>query len=104
MIDIKKALSMIGLAKKAGRLVSGVPIVCDALRDGKVCLVVYAARASENSLKRVTDKANTYKTVALPLDISPEELGHFVGKVGAVSAVGITDNGFAEAIKKIISD
>ena len=104
MMDIKKALSMIGLSKKAGRLISGVPMVCDALRDGKVCLVVYASHASENSVKRVRDKANTYKTVALPLDTTPEELGHWVGKTGAVSAVGITDNGFAEAIKKIISD
>ncbi|MBQ6893181.1 MAG: ribosomal L7Ae/L30e/S12e/Gadd45 family protein [Oscillospiraceae bacterium] len=104
MADIKKALSMIGLSKKAGKLVSGVPIVCDALRDGKVCLVVYASRAAENSVKRVTDKATTYKTAAFSIDVSPEELGHSIGKVGAVAAVGITDNGFAEAIKKIISD
>ena len=104
MADIKKALSMIGLCKKAGRLVSGVPAVCDALRDGKAMLVIYAAGAAENSVKRVTDKAKSYETAALPLNVSPEELGHSIGKVGAVAAVGITDGGFAEAIKKIISD
>ena len=94
----------IGLAKKAGRLVSGAPIVIDAMRSGKVTLAVYAARASQNSVKRVTDKAKTYETIALPLDVTPEELGHSVGKVGAVSAVGITDKGFADAIKKILSE
>lgn len=104
MADVKKALSMIGLCKKAGRLVSGVPIVCDALRDGKVFLVVYASGAAENSVKRVTDKAKSYETAALPLDVLPEELGHSIGKSGAVAAVGVTDRGFAEAIKKIIGD
>lgn len=104
MADVKKALSMIGICKKAGRLVSGVPIVCDALRDGKAELVVYASAAAENSVKRVTDKAKSYETEALSLDVTPEELGHSIGKSGAVAAVGITDRGFAEAIKKIISD
>lgn len=104
MADIKKALSMIGLCKKAGRLVSGVPIVVDAIRDGKVYLAVYASSSAENSVKRVTDKAKSYDTEALPLDVSPEELGHSIGKIGAVAAVGIADRGFAEAIKKIISE
>ncbi|MBQ4557454.1 MAG: ribosomal L7Ae/L30e/S12e/Gadd45 family protein [Clostridia bacterium] len=102
MADIKKALSMIGLCKKAGRLVSGVPIVVDAMRDGKVQLAVYASGSSENSVKRITDKAKTYKTATLALDVSPEELGHSIGKVGAVAAVGVTDSGFADAIRKII--
>ncbi len=104
MADIKKALSLIGMCKKAGRIVSGVPIVCDAMRDNKLSLVVYAAKAAENSVKRVTDKAKTYKTQALALDVSPEELGHAIGKAGAVAAVGISDSGFAGAIKKIISE
>ena len=104
MIDIKKALSMIGLCKKAGRIVSGVPIVCDAMRDGKVCLTVYAAKAAENSVKRVTDKAKSFETEALGIDVLPEALGHAIGKAGAVAAVGITDAGFAAAIKKIISE
>ena len=104
MADIKKALSMIGLCKKAGRLVSGTPIVIDAIRENKVFLCVYAQGASKNSVKRITDKANSYNTVALALDVTPEELGYSIGKAGAVSAVGITDGGFAEAIKKIISE
>lgn len=102
MADIKKALSMIGLCKKAGRLVFGVPMVVDAIREGKVELCVYASGAAENSVKRVTDKAKSYETAALAIDVSPEELGHAIGKVGAVAAVGITDSGFAKAIKKII--
>lgn len=93
---------MIGLCKKAGRLLSGVPIVCDAVRDGRVHLVVYASEAAENSVKRVCDKAKTYETAAIAVEISPETLAKSIGKPGAVAAVGILDAGFAEAIRKII--
>ncbi len=102
--NITRALSMIGLCKKAGRLAIGVPMVVDALREGKLYAVVYASFAAENSLKRVKDKAKSYEVCALALDVAPEELGHSVGKTGAVAAVGITDSCFAEAVKKIISD
>ena len=100
----QKALSMIGLAKKAGRIVFGVPMVTEALRGGKLSLVVYATGASENSVKRVTDKAKFYETELLGIDVTPSVLGHSIGKVGAVSAVGIADAGFAAAIAKIFED
>ncbi len=96
-----RALSMIGLAKKAGRLIAGVPLVCDALREGRVALVVYASGAADNSVKRVCDKAGSFDTPALALDTTPEMLARSIGKCGAVAAVGITDRGFADAIEKI---
>lgn len=93
-----RALSMIGICKKAGRMVAGVPLVCDALREGRVLLVVYAKGAAENSVKRVCDKAKTYQVTVLALDVTPEVLGKSIGKSGAVAAIGITDRGFADAI------
>lgn len=100
---IKRALSMIGLCKKAGRLVSGVPLVCDAIREGRAELTVYAERASANSVKRVLDKCASYETNVTALDVTPEELGRAIGKSGAVAAVCTTDRGFAEAILKILN-
>ena len=98
-----RVLSMLGLCKKAGRLVSGVPLVCDGLREGQIKLVVYAAGAAENSVKRVCDKAKTYGCPALAVDTTPEMLAKSVGKAGAVAAVGVEDAGFARAIAKIIN-
>ncbi len=93
---------MIGLCKKAGRLISGVPLVCDALRDGRVHLVVFASTAAQNSVKRVSDKAAFYEMPCVSVDATPEELAKSIGKTGAVAAIGIADIGFAEAIRKII--
>ena len=97
--DIKRALSMIGLCKKAGRLTSGVPLVC----EGRAFLTVYASGASENSVKRVCDKCKSYETLVKALDVTPEELAKAIGKSGAVAAVAILDRGFAEAIEKILN-
>lgn len=97
-----RALSMLGLCKKAGRMTVGVPQVCDALREGKLHLVVYAAQAAENAIKRVCDKAKFYETEALAVEATAEELGHAVGKSGAVAAVGVADAGFAKALKTIL--
>lgn len=94
---------MLGLCKKAGRLISGVPMVCDGLRDGRIGLVVYSASAAGNSVKRVCDKASTYECSALAINATPEELAKSVGKTGAVAAVGVADDGFAQAIAKIIN-
>ena len=101
--DTKRALSMIGLCKKAGRLTSGVPLVCDAVREGRASLTVYASGASENSVKRVTDKCKSYDTLVMSVDVTPEELAKAIGKSGAVAAVAILDRGFAEAIAKILN-
>ena len=97
-----RALSMIGLCKKAGRRIAAGPPVCDARRVGRVALVVYASGAAENSLKRVRDKAKSFDTAALAVDVTPEVLAKSIGKVGATAAVGITDRGFADAIIKIL--
>ncbi|MBR5539551.1 MAG: ribosomal L7Ae/L30e/S12e/Gadd45 family protein [Clostridia bacterium] len=98
-----RALSMIGMCKKAGRLISGVPLVCDAVREGRAYLTLYASGASVNSVKRITDKCASYDAKIAAIDVTPEELGKAIGKVGAVAAVCTTDRGFAEAILKILN-
>ena len=98
----KQALSLLGMCKKAGRLICGLPLVCDGLREGRVCLAVYAGKAAENSVKRVCDKAKSSGAEALAVQVTAEELAHAVGKTGAVAAVGITDAGFARALTKIL--
>lgn len=90
---------MLGLAKKAGRLIVGTPQVCDALQSGRVHLVLYSVAASENTKKRILDRSAYYGVHVLPLDASPETLAARVGKTGAVAALAVADAGFSRAIK-----
>ena len=56
-----KALAMIGLAQKAGKIVSGEFATEKAVKTGKAALVIVAGDASENTKKHlVMQSANSF--------------------------------------------
>lgn len=95
-----KALSMLGLARRAGKVVSGEFSVEKAVRSGKAYLVVVAEDASANTRKHFTDMCTYYK---LPLVFTgtKETLGHAIG-CEVRASVAVTDSGFAQSIEKVI--
>ena len=52
---MNKVHSMIGLATKAGKVVSGEFAVEKAIKDGKAFLVIIAEDASDNTKKHFSD-------------------------------------------------
>ena len=94
---------MLGLAKKAGRIISGTGLVCDAVRKGKVCQVYIACDVSDNTSKRLTNCCAYYETPCAVIPVSGSELGHTIGKKSIQAAAAVTDPGFTAAINKLIS-
>ncbi len=92
-----KALSYIGIAKKAGKLVSGTDMVCDTLRRGGKLSVFVAGDVSDGTLKKLSDKCAFYGAGIVKLDVTSTELAHGIGKTGAVAAVYIVDEGLSRA-------
>lgn len=101
-LEIKKLLTTIGLCAKAGRLVFGTDQICEALRNGKRApiMVVEASDTSDNTHKRITDRCTYYSVRHIRIEADAATLGAAVGKSSAISAVGITDEGFCRAIEK----
>ena len=118
--DIKKRiLSALGLAARAGALVCGTDMICDALRKAaennknnknnknsskskkKVLLVIEASDTSDNTHKKLTDKCSYYKTEHIKTDnIDSAALAHAVGKSGGIAAVALADENFVKLLKK----
>ncbi|MFC5401980.1 L7Ae/L30e/S12e/Gadd45 family ribosomal protein [Cohnella soli] len=96
MKPANKALSRLGLAMRAGKLISGEEIVLKAVRSGEAKLVLLAADASDNTTKKVKDKCNSYG-VRLLIGHSRFELGSAVGKPERV-LFAVTDRGFADML------
>lgn len=96
--NIKGIFSMLGLATKAGRIVSGEFMTERAVKNGSACLVIVSEDASQNTKKMFTNMCRYYK---VPLHIfgTKESLGKSMGKEMRASAA-ITDEGFAKAIQK----
>ena len=98
-MNISKELSLLGLAAKAGRVVSGEFATEKAVKAGKARLVLVAGDASDNSKKKFSDMCAYYK-VPIYLVGTKEELGGAIGKDYRAS-LGVTDDNFAVAMKKL---
>ncbi|MEF2965169.1 YlxQ family RNA-binding protein [Paenibacillus sp. M1] len=97
---MSKALSYLGLATRAGKLLSGDELVLKSIRSSEAKLVIVAGDASANTRKKFTDKCTTYE-VPLIIGFDRERLGSSVGRPERV-VLALTDQGFADMITKEI--
>ncbi len=91
-------ISLIGIAKRAGKVVSGEFSTEKAIKEKKAKLVIVAEDASDNTKKLFTNKTNFYK-VPLVFYGDKDSLGHGIGCEMRTS-IGILDEGLANAIIK----
>ena len=94
-------LGLVGLAKRAGRTVTGAPLIFTAMRTKRPpCLVLVAEDASDGARKKLRTKCEFYKIPLLYTTYSKDALAHAVGNSGEVAAVAITDQGLAGELLK----
>lgn len=99
--DATSLLGLLGLCSRAGKLVCGSALICDALRDKKgILMVLMSDGVSENTRKRLSDKCKYYGVRLEGVKVSPLELAHAIGRSGELAAVGVTDEHFAAGLEK----
>ena len=91
-------LNLIGLAQKAGKVVSGEFMTEKAVKTGEAVLVILASDASDNTKKKFGNMCEYYE-VPLRIHAAKDYLGHAMGKELRAS-LAITDEGLAQAIMK----
>ncbi|MCD8155811.1 MAG: ribosomal L7Ae/L30e/S12e/Gadd45 family protein [Clostridiales bacterium] len=91
-----KVLSLVGLAARAGKVVSGEFSTEKAVKSGKACLVLAAGDASENTKKSFRDMCAYYQ-VPLYFISDRENLGRAVGKEFR-AGLAVQDPGLAQAV------
>lgn len=104
----EKALRLLGLAARAGRVVVGVPLICTALQKGAKdktpLLVLMASDCSPNTRKRIGDRTAYYHVPLQELSADCAMLAHAVGKKdAAVAAVGVTEPHLAKAVEEALT-
>ena len=97
-----RVLSMLGLATRSRNVVSGGFATEEAVKRGKACLVIIACDASDNTRKKFSNMCGFYQ---VPCDYysTKEVLGHAIGKEER-SCLAVTDEGFANSIRKHLLD
>ena len=91
-----RALSMIGIAAKAGKVLSGEFSTEKAVKTMKAYLVIVAEDASDNTKKMFSNMTEYYETPIVFFG-TKEELGKYVGKEFRAS-LAITDENLANAV------
>ncbi|EFQ50809.1 ribosomal L7Ae/L30e/S12e/Gadd45 family protein [Lactobacillus iners] len=96
-----KALNMLGLAQKAGKMVGGYDATNIAILNKKAMLVFIASDISNNTKEKILFVCQK-NNINLCRQFSTAELSHIMGKNRKILAV--TDSGFAKAIMKKINE
>lgn len=99
---MSKFYSLLGLCKKAGKVVGGEVAVENAIRQKTTELLILAGDASGNTKKKFNNSAAYY-------EISLIEMGDKVSLGSAVgdefrAVLGVTDKGFAKKLKQLAEE
>ena len=100
-MDKQRVLNLLGLAKRAGKLVSGEDTVLRMLKQNKIKIVFVANDASEKQIDKFDKKTYFYKT-KMNNDFSCDEISSAIGKP-MCKILGVTDQGFLEALNKSLN-
>lgn len=95
-----KAVGMIGLARRAGKLIYGSDAAEKAVRSGKAKLVIMAEDATERTKKLMVNKCKSFG-VPLYCFMNAEDLGRHFGK-SDISVLAVSDKNFAGAIENLL--
>ena len=101
-VKMNRALSALGLARRAGKLNWGFDTAVEAMRSGACGVVILAADLSDKPKKNVRFEAEKYHVSVLEPAFNIEEISAAIGKKAGVLAV--CDRGFAEKLKQLIAD
>ena len=99
---MNRIYSLLGLAMKAGKIVTGEDAVRDSIKHSKTKLLIIATDASDNTKKRFINSATFYNTEYFVFG-EKEPLSRMIGKTDR-AVVAVNDAGFASSIKKMIVD
>lgn len=95
-----RLLSLLGLARRAGRVSLGFDPVCESVAKGEAALVLVAADISEGSLRKLKSSIDGYGVCIEQTPYDIDSLGAAVGK--AVRVLSVNDSGFAAKAKQLL--
>lgn len=98
----KETLNMIGIAKRAGKVMSGAYQVEQAVHKRQARLVIAAEDASDNTKKHISDMCR-YRRIPWTAAGDKASLGRAVGQESR-TCLAVTDAGLAAAIMRLLEE
>lgn len=99
----QRLLSLLGIARRAGRLSPGFDAAADSIKKGRSRLLLLAADLSERTAQSIVSKAKQSGVEVITANISMDLIGNAVGRK-MTGIISVNDNGFAEKIKTLCAE
>jgi len=96
---MNKFFQFLGIAKKAGKIVSGYNKCEDAITHRKVYLLIISEEVSENTKNKFNNYCLKYKIPVLS-GSSKEDMGNYIGS-SEINLIGISDKKIADQLIKL---
>lgn len=100
MTPTQQLMNLLGLAQRAGKLVSGEPMVLAAIKAQQLDLLWLASDMGASSLKKLSDKASYYE-IPTSLAFTEVQLSQATGRQRV--AIGVDDAGFAKKMRELLA-
>lgn len=99
----EKILSLAGLCRKAGGIITGTDAVLEAVRSKKTkpSVVIVSSDASDRTAKQLFDKAAFYGVTAVRLNADSQKISSSLGKKSPCAAAAVINKGPYLQIKKL---
>lgn len=94
-----KFLSLLGIAKRAGRLAFGHDAVKDAVSGGKAQLLIFSSDSSERLRDEFSKKLQNSEKTVIYTDYTMADIHFATGSKAAV--ICVLDSGFSERLKEL---
>ncbi len=102
MPNEQRILGILGLSRKAGKLILGFDMTVEAMQKGTAASVLLSGDCSERTARNIKRIAEETGTEVLILPLTIDEIGFAVAKRAGVLAV--CDSGFTKKIKELLDD
>ncbi len=99
--NIRSALNLLGLARRAGKLSLGFDSAEESVIKKKSRLIITAVDISERTLSAFYKKAESNNINIIASNIPMADLGAAVGKL--VGVVSVNDEGFAKKLQQLLA-
>jgi len=93
--------SLLGLARRSGRLTTGFDAVVGAIRSGKRATVLIADDLSQKTEKELKFALRDHNCETVFLPMNKIEIGRVLGFNKPVGVMCIDDTGFADAVRTL---
>ncbi len=99
----KKALNLLGIARKGGNMAIGEEPVGVAAHGGKARLIILASDAADHTRRRARSYGSLHNTPVISIDADKAQLGAMFGR-SAVAMAAVTEIKLAKSFLEALSD